>query len=165
VKTTKFIESAIASQTDKCIDYPYKKNEKGYGIARYQKRAIKAHRLVLILTVGEPPSDKPLALHSCCNPSCVNPAHLRWGNAQENADDMIKDGNSCRGKGHWNSKLTRSKVIAIYQADGSQTEIAKRFGITRSTVNDIKNGYTWGWLTKHNHTTHLARCRCGVAGR
>lgn len=149
MKTMRFIEEAIARSTSECIEYPYKKTVKGYGIARYQKRAIKAHRLALILTVGNPPEDKPLALHTCCNPSCVNPAHLRWGNAQENADDRINDGNSFKGEVHWNSRLAREDVIRIYEAKGSQQEIANRFGVSRPTVSDIKNRYTWAWLTKH----------------
>jgi hypothetical protein len=40
-----------------------------------------------------PPKDK-MVLHSCDNPNCVNPDHLRIGTAKDNMQDKIKSGNN-----------------------------------------------------------------------
>jgi hypothetical protein len=59
-----------------------------YGRVRLNGRIEGAHRVALRLTVGPPPSMyESWALHSCDQPLCVNPAHLRWGSAQANAED------------------------------------------------------------------------------
>jgi len=62
----------------------------GYGL--YGKT--RAHRFSLTLYEGNSPEGKPYALHSCDNPPCVNPGHLRWGSAQDNTDDMFERGRS-----------------------------------------------------------------------
>jgi hypothetical protein len=36
--------------------------------------------------------DGMFALHSCDNPPCCNPKHLRWGTQQENVQDIFKRG-------------------------------------------------------------------------
>lgn len=33
-----------------------------------------------------------MALHSCDNPPCCNPGHLRWGTAADNHADAVKNG-------------------------------------------------------------------------
>ena len=61
----------------------------GYGVAYYRGVQVTAHRLALILTVGEPPVDRTHALHSrtCTTKLCCNPGHLRWGTHQDNMED------------------------------------------------------------------------------
>lgn len=47
----------------------------------------RSHRISLCLATGLE-YDTPLdVLHSCDNPPCVNPKHLRWGSAEENLGD------------------------------------------------------------------------------
>lgn len=55
------------------------------------------HRFLLVCRDGPAPTDKPLALHRPCCPShCINPAHLRWGSHQDNADDRQKKMATCK---------------------------------------------------------------------
>ena len=38
---------------------------------------------------GRPQPEGLFALHSCDNPPCCNPAHLRWGTHAENVEEML----------------------------------------------------------------------------
>jgi hypothetical protein len=84
-----------------CWEWKSRRDKDGYGHFRlsgkrseYQR--VRAHRVALVIGTGE---DRPdlLALHSCDNPACVNPAHLRWGTQSENMQDALERGRFYRG--------------------------------------------------------------------
>ena len=66
-------------------------NVNGYGRIRINKKLILAHRFVWEMVNGLIPKDLDV-LHSCDNPSCVNPKHLWVGTHQDNMDDRDKKG-------------------------------------------------------------------------
>jgi len=70
----------------------------GYGQINKGKITYRAHRISYEMFIGPIP-DGLLILHSCDNPKCVNPAHLRAGTCQDNTDDMIK-----RQRAYWQQK-------------------------------------------------------------
>lgn len=72
-----------------CIDWPYGKDSNGYGQVFYNKRRIKAHRVVLMIRDGEDPGKEVFACHKCDNSLCINPQHLYWGDAKSNAIDRF----------------------------------------------------------------------------
>jgi DNA-binding Xre family transcriptional regulator len=45
--------------------------------------------------------------------------------------------------------LTPEQVLEIYRADGTQQEIADRFGMSRANVSLIKSGKQWPHVTGH----------------
>lgn len=54
---------------------------------------------------------------------------------------------SNRGRANFKSKLTEEEVLAIYHSKEKQITLAKRYNISQATVNHIKKGRTWAWLT------------------
>ena len=72
---------------DECWPWRGATNTWGYGVIRRGARRVLTHRAALELAEGHAPADKTLALHSCHNPPCCNPSHLRWGSNQDNRND------------------------------------------------------------------------------
>ena len=72
----------------------------GYGTFGFDGRVQKAHRVAYQLVIGPIPVGLHI-LHSCDNPRCVNPAHLRAGSRSENMRDKV-----ARGRDYNASKTT-----------------------------------------------------------
>lgn len=61
---------------------------------------------------------------------------------------MSKPGRN-RGTKNFRNKLTEKEVLAIFQdKTRTQQKLAEKYGVSQSTVNHIKKGLTWGWLTQ-----------------
>lgn len=71
---------------NECWGWLSYKNKDGYGIFKHSGKATSTHRYSYILHNGEIPNNLHV-LHSCDNPACVNPKHIRLGTHQENMDD------------------------------------------------------------------------------
>lgn len=115
-------------------------------------RHVIAHRAAWELLIGPIPSGMCL-LHSCDNPRCVNPEHLRVGTQLENIDDRNQRGRTQRRPGATNhqAKLTEEQARQILDLKGSglsQREVGLRYGVTRTNI-----GYIW----RGEHWAHLQR--------
>lgn len=107
----------------------------GYGYMRVAGRIVRATEVSLRLAGV---FGKGHTLHSCDNPSCVNPKHLRYGTQKENLEDMVR-----RGRAH--CKLTTKQVAEIrrlVQRREPHLKVAKRFGVAKSLVWAIVHGKT-----------------------
>lgn len=69
----------------------------GYGSFWANGKNQKAHRVALSLSLDSEMPRKLLCLHSCHNPACCNPSHLRWGTVQDNTDDRNRAGRQASG--------------------------------------------------------------------
>ncbi len=92
-----FIQRAIAWPRKRaCLIWPYTRDGNGY--ARLKVGLI--HRIVCHAVHGQPPRNKPDALHSCGqgHQGCISPWHLYWGNDQDNKNDSVSHGTASGGK-------------------------------------------------------------------
>ncbi len=70
----------------------------GYGLTRVSGEKWLAHRLSYMIHTGYHPAGY-VVMHTCDNPCCVNPHHLRLGSQQDNISDMIAKGRAHHGRG------------------------------------------------------------------
>lgn len=147
---------AVTAQND-CWNWIGAKDVAGYGRLGYWTEGktipILATHISLAIA-GYPRPKKGLALHSCDNPSCVNPAHLRWGSYAENAEDMLQRGRgvttnthqatmrrvAARGERHCCAKISNQQVAEIIRDNRIHRLIAADYGISRAYVGELKSG-------------------------
>lgn len=123
-------------------------NWKGYGQFWINGKYQMAHRISYLWNVADIP-DGLLVLHTCDNPSCVNPDHLRVGTNQDNMTDRNKKNRQAKGNFHGNRKLIDEDIISIRSMIDSKIplrQIANAFGVTRRNINDIKNKAIWNHI-------------------
>ena len=71
-----------------CWNWQSAKRSDGYGVFRIAGHTRRASRLSYELAKGPIPPNA-FVLHSCDNPSCVRPSHLRIGSHHDNMADMV----------------------------------------------------------------------------
>lgn len=150
-----WLTSALLAQSDECQEWPYARTQAGYGQVRIQGKLYSTHRLALVRS-GHPEPDAPNnhALHSCDNPPCVNPRHLRWGSHAENQAEKASRGRAPQGAGSALSKLTEVQVRDIqsrnYSIRGMQSIVAREFGVTQPHISRLISGERWSYLKEKN---------------
>ena len=118
-------------------------SQSGYGQLKRGGKHYRAHRYSYELNFGPIKKDK-IILHSCDNPSCVNPDHLSEGTNRDNSIDCAKKGrlNTRRGEKHPNAKLTDASVHEIrllYKNGKTQAAIARDFSVRQDTISRLVN--------------------------
>ena len=126
------------------------RNPDGYGHLRGAGRVMRQATHVVLEIAGRPLLPGQIALHSCDNPPCANPRHLRGGTQAENLSEMSDRGRSYRGgfPGEANGRavLTEAAVAILRQrrSEGlSLSRLAAMFGVSKSTVWSAVSGTSW----------------------
>lgn len=133
---------AVTADSDRCWEWRAKaRSIEGYGRLMVNGERWQAHRYALYITTGARPILH--VLHSCDNPQCVNPKHLREGTNAENMQDRSSRGRQVTGEKVNTAKLTTNQVLAIRQSSLSVGELANQFDVTPSTIRVIRNRRTW----------------------
>lgn len=136
-----FVMSAVESDTDECIEWPYRLSApNGYGKFRYKGKDRGAHRVVLSITTGVNIETAGLqAAHgSCHNRKCINPKHLSWKTPKQNTADRRRDGTYQNGDKNPNAKLTNAQTASIASDPRPAKVIAAAYGIDTSSIYKIR---------------------------
>lgn len=134
-----------------CWEYLGTRDKYGYGAFWMLElgRKVPSHRIAYSLHYGG--FDRSLVvMHTCDNPPCCNPHHLRLGTRGDNNRDRSSKG---RGREHrqWGSANTRARLTQsdvdeirrLANEEITQAEIAERFSIKQPQVSRIIKGTSW----------------------
>ena len=133
-----------------CLLWTASRDQRGYGYLWAPSRGrVKAHRLSYLMFVGPIPEGFGV-LHRCDVPSCVRPEHLFVGTQRDNMMDAFKKGRvvpwpsrNYRGEQNGKSLLTSSKVREIRVSPEACSSLARRFGVSPSTIRAVRSRQNW----------------------
>jgi hypothetical protein len=129
-----------------CIEAKGFRGAGGYVRKRMGGVNTNAHRVAYMEHFGPIPEGK-VVMHTCDNPACVNPEHLKVGTQADNIADKVKKGRQAKGTLIGSAKLNEKQVSEIRDlyAKGGETHqsLAKVFGVSRSLITAILNRKWW----------------------
>src|ERR1043165_3544976 len=141
-------------------------SKKGYGVIGIglrgdnSRKIVYAHRASYEIHKGEIP-DGICVLHSCDNPSCINPNHLFLGTPKDNVRDMHNKDRAAMKKGmipkNFSNQIEKEKNGKFSKLNTNQEKeikkflslginyrlIAKQYNVSKSCISDIKRNATW----------------------
>jgi hypothetical protein len=132
---------------DECWEWEGRKS-KGYGVFDKNWKWIRAHVFSYELHF-RPVGEGMEVMHSCDNPGCVNPAHLRQGTHLENMQDLKERGhvNYRSGEEHPMAKLNwkmvhqiRDEYIPKY---GSIVRLGRKHNVSAAAISSIVHNKNW----------------------
>jgi len=144
----RFHEKVDRRGPDECWPWlgPVNRKRGGYGFIQHANRCLAAHRVACSLARGPIPAGK-LVMHTCDNPMCQNPRHLRTGTVAENRADCVQKGRHAIppatrrfGESNPGAKLSdaqRDLIIAAYRLGANQQSLGRQFGVAQSTISRL----------------------------
>lgn len=136
---------------DECWPWTAGKDRKGYGHFSINGILYGAHKIAWELTNNETSKGKVIR-HTCNNPPCCNPKHLRAGTHADNVADRVSSGRNAPQKGEKNPHaiLTDEKVLAIRKEyiprKVSMYKLATKYNISVQIVWQVIHKITWKHL-------------------
>lgn len=131
-----------ATRVGDCLVWMGSKNKNGYGIQRYNGKPELAHRVSYELSHGRPGSSH--VMHSCDNPSCIEPSHLSLGTHQDNMSDMDR-------KGRRATKLSADDVADIRRSERSSHELGALYGVSDRTIRYARTPGNWRSVSENTN--------------
>jgi len=116
----------------------------GYGVMHIAGYTILAHRAVHALNTGDTTAE--VVMHTCDNPKCCNPDHLRSGTYQDNSDDKLAKGRYNKGNAgkHLKDRANHPRSRPVETPSGqypSAKLAAEALGITYAVIKyRLRNG-------------------------
>lgn len=120
-----------------------------YGrVCAVKGKPVLAHRLSYAINRGEIPEGMHV-LHSCDNPSCVNPDHLFLGTNEDNVSDKVAKNRQSRmlGEAHPMAKLTDEDVRRIFTSKAKGVTLALTYNVSPNAICRIRKRKTWVHVT------------------
>jgi transposase len=142
-KTTKeFLLANIQKTASGCWEWQGCRTREGYGQVARQL----AHRLAYSLWSGADVPEGLQVMHSCDNPPCINPDHLRTGSNRDNSLDMVGKGRGCTTLTEEQVRTIRILYVSRHKTYGAQA-LAKNYGVSESTISGIVNRRRYAWVS------------------
>lgn len=135
------------NKTDYCWLWTAGTNH-GYGRFNIDHIPRQAHRISWMIFRGPIPNALHV-LHKCDVRLCVNPKHLWLGTNDDNVADRDAKGRMARGDRNASTKLRECDVIKIrneIKCGTMQKVIAKKYGVTPSTISSLHRRIIWKYL-------------------
>lgn len=147
-------------RSEECWVWLGVKDREGYGRVRRGGKLTSAHREAYRISYGGIPAGMHV-LHTCDNPACVRPDHLKLGTHVDNMHDCTQKGRrptgarngrythpekTARGERHPRAKLTQEQVREIRRLHGegvSLSALSRTFGIDRHSLRKTVRGEYW----------------------
>lgn len=143
-------EVVLPYEGTECLIWPFAHNTTGYAQVSSDNRRQLVSRIVCEAAHGAPPTPDHQAAHECGRgtDSCVAKRHIFWKTRLGNKADELVHGTRNRGERQGHAKLTSANVREIRALKGRirSREIAKRFGVSETTISGIYHGTVWAWL-------------------
>lgn len=139
--------------TTDCIITQARICESGYGVVWLSGSVERAHRVAFFISKGYWPE---VVMHTCDNPSCVNPEHLVGGTQTDNNRDRMQKQRNGRIDGQRNGRAKVSdeeaeEIRHTYAAGGiSQQSLGFMFGISQTQVSKIVRGDCFKGKTRNS---------------
>jgi hypothetical protein len=148
LKTIEHRPIEIQLQSDCMVITNRQKTKAGYIQRRQRLIRTSYHRYIYELNYGPIP-DGAIIRHSCNNPSCINPLHLKIGTHADNVNDRVVADRSAKGVRNGRSKLTEAQVLEIRSDTNTPLyELAFMYNVSRKAISQIRKGNTWKHLIK-----------------
>jgi hypothetical protein len=142
-------------QPHECWEWQGTKGEGGYGQIMYNYQNKRAHRVAYELIFGPIPAGLIL-MHTCDNPRCVNPFHLKASTPGDNVRDCV-----CKGRHRTNprrggaSPMSRmgdagfERVLSLYSTGlFNFKDLAPVLNVSRPSIESCLKGKTWSHRMK-----------------
>lgn len=143
----KFWTRVDRSDEASCWNSKRAKTAFGYGHLKFNRTYLDCHRIAYALTYGNITSSQ-WVLHTCDNPPCCNPLHLRLGDAKSNSADCVSKNRQAAGESHGRHRLKWLDVCAmreLHELGWGAPDIGRAFGIS--------NSHAWSCVTRNKWRT------------
>ena len=149
IKGTTFWDRVYShvERVGECLLFTGCKDDCGYGRINRDGKLVRLHREVWERDNGTIPTGM-VVMHSCDQPSCIEPTHLSLGTQAANIADMDRKGRRRTLIGSERSTAILSEedipVIRARLAAGQTCEtLGGEYGVTPEMIRHIKKGRAW----------------------
>ena len=130
---------------------PYENGYLRIGLYRDRKQiTVAVSRVVCEAFHGPPPTSNHEAAHCDGDRHHNTATNVAWKTPEQNQEDRTRHGRDCFGEKNGNATLTENDVVVILGLPGSRSAIARRFGVSPTTISRIFLKQSW---------THMQRRR------
>jgi len=135
---------------DECWVWDGTRHPTGYGMFWLNGETYRTHRIALYLTLKRP-LEGQVVMHTCDNPPCCNPRHLREASIKENVLDMM-----AKGRHGYKTTVHRTNIVLTEQqvldiraklAKGtSHRQLSREYGVCTTNIHSIRTRKTWNHI-------------------